>query len=499
MRSPIPAEAPRVTKTVPHRWFILAIVAAAQLMVVLDATIVTIALPSAQADLGFDAGDRQWIITAYSLAFGSLLLLGGRLSDIAGRKRTLIIGLLGFAAASTLGGAAGDFTMLVIARSLQGTFAAILAPAALSALNVTFTDTRERARALAVYAAVASSGAVLGLILGGVLTEWLSWRWCLYVNVAFAVPAAMAALAFVAAEDGGERSRRVDIPGVVAVSGGLFCLVYGLANAETHGWNDPVTVTMLIGSAVLLAAFIAIEKFVREPLLPLRILADRNRAGAYLALALGNCALFGAFLFLTYYFQQNLAFSPLKAGAAFLPLAAGIGIAAAVANTTLVPRFGPRPLISLGMLICAGSMYRFAHLSVESSYANGILGPLFTLGLGLGLSFAPAISAASTRVARRDAGVASAMVNTSQQIGGTVGAAALSTISIAAMAGYLANRAPSGPDAQAAAAVHGYAAAFWFNCALFLVGAILTAMLLRSGPLPAEEAPGGDQTTPPAA
>ncbi|TPG25549.1 DHA2 family efflux MFS transporter permease subunit [Mycobacterium hodleri] len=466
-----------------RKWMIMAVIGVAQLMVVLDNTIVNIALPSAQADLGFGNDNRQWIITAYALAFGGLLLLGGKLSDLLGRRRTLLIGLLGFAAASAVGGAATGFVMLVAARALQGVFAAVLAPAALSTLNITFTGPKERGKAFGIFSAVASSGAVVGLLLGGVLTEWLSWRWCLYVNLLFAVPAAAGVLAFVAAKETVERRSRLDWPGVITVSGGLFCLVYGLSNAETHGWGAPLTVAMFIASTVLLVSFVVLESKVKAPLLPLRILMDRNRAGSYIAIAFAFCGMFSAFLFLTYYVQQNLGYSPVRTGFAFLPFAAGIALSAGTANTRLVPRFGPRPLIPVGMLVAAGGMFWLSQLTVDTTYLGGVIGPLFILGLGVGMTFAPAIATATTGVNPDDAGVASAMVNTSQQIGGAIGTAALSTIFASAVTRYATSHDQPGSELQATAAVHGYTVAFAVSCGLFLVGAVLTASLLRSGRL----------------
>ena len=480
---PSPGRPPAPSKKT-HHGRVLLIVGLAQLMVVLDTTIVNIALPSAQSALGFSTENRQWIVTAYSLAFGALLLIGGRLSDIIGRRRTLLIGLLGFAAASAVGGTAVGFGMLVAARTAQGVFAAVLAPAALSTLNVTFTQGRERSRAFGVYAAIASGGAVAGLLLGGALTEWLSWRWCLYVNLLFALPAAAAvavtlpAKAVVAA-----RARRLDWRGVVAVSGGLFCLVYGLSNAQTDSWYAPLTVCLFVASAILLVVFVPIELHAAQPLLPLHIVTDRNRIGSYLAIGLAFCSMFGVFLFLTYYLQQTLRYSPLMTGVAFLPFAAGIAVAAGLSNTKLVPRIGPRPLIPAGMTVAAWGMYWLHHLSESSTYAGGVLGPIVVLGLGVGLTFAPAIVTATAGVPDDDAGVASAMVNTSQQIGGAVGIAVLSTIFTSALTRYLSGH-PPGPQVQQAAAIHGYTVAFAIACGLFLGGAVITAALLRSGPLP---------------
>lgn len=362
----------------------------------------------------------------------------------------------------------------------------MLAPAALSTLNVTFTDAKQRGKAFAVYSAIAASGAVVGLLLGGALTEWLSWRWCLSVNLGFAIPAAAGALVFVAARDDHQGRVRLDWLGVASASGGLFCLVYALSNAETHGWSAPTTIAMFAASAVLLIVFAVVEARVSAPLLPLRVIRDRNRAGSYLAIALAFCGLFGAFLFLTYYLQQHLGSSPMKTGVAFLPLAAGIAVAAGAANTRLVPRFGPRPLIPTGILIAAGGMLWFAQLSVDSTYPADVIGPMVLVGLGMGLAFSPAVATATAGVAPADAGVASAMVNTSQQIGGAVGTAALSTIFASALTRYLTGH--RSPDPRAAAAIHGYPVAFSVSCGIFLVGTLLTA-LLRSGRLPDTHTP----------
>ena len=314
----------------------------AQLMVILDATIVNIALPSAQASLGFSNADRQWVVTAYSLAFGGLLLLGGRLSDLVGRRRMLIIGLVGFAAASALGGAATSFAMLVIGRGLQGAFGALLAPAALSTLTVTFSDPAERGKAFGVYGAIAGAGGAVGLLLGGFLTEYLSWRWCLYVNVILGAVAVVGAVRLLTAYPR-DPDVRIDWPGTILVVAGLVAFVYGLSEADTAGWGAPTTLTLLVAGVVLLAAFVLVEMRVQHPLLPLRIVLNRFRGGAYLAIGLSAIGIFGIFLFLTYYFQLTLAYSPVKSGLAFLPMVAAIVAASTTSSGILMPRVGPRP------------------------------------------------------------------------------------------------------------------------------------------------------------
>jgi EmrB/QacA subfamily drug resistance transporter len=463
-----------------RRWLILALIGLAQLMVVLDATIVNIALPSAQTDLGFSNDSRQWIVTAYALSFGSLLLLGGRVGDLVGRKRVFVIGLAGFAVASALGGLAQSFGVLVVARALQGGFAALLAPAALSLLTTTFTIPSERNKAFGVFGIIAGSGAAAGLILGGALTEYLNWRWCMYVNLILAVPAAIAALRLLGAETAPAERPRIDIPGAITASAGLFAMVYGFSNAETHGWGAPLTMVALTASVALLAAFIAIERRVEHPLLPLRVVADRGRGGAYLAVAIVGAGMFGVFLFLTYYMQQTLGFSPLTTGLAFLPMIGMLMPTAAIGQTRLVPRFGTRRLVTLGMVLGATAMLILTGVTVESDYVSHVLPGLMVMGLGLGLVMAPAMSTATLGVDRRDAGVASAMVNTGQQIGGSIGTALLSTLAASAASSYGAAHRPAA-DLVAQAAVHGYTTAFTWSAGIFAVGALASWLLLPSG------------------
>jgi EmrB/QacA subfamily drug resistance transporter len=473
--------------TDPHydrRWLILAVIGIAQLLVVLDVTIVNIALPSAQQDLGFSDDDRQWIITAYALSFGSLLLLGGRIADLFGRKWTFIVGLLGFAAASALGGAAQSFGLLVAARALQGVFAAMLAPAALSLLATTFTDPAERGKAFGIYGAIAGAGGAFGLLLGGALTEVLDWRWCLYVSILFAVPAAVGGMRLLHQVPAPSRPR-LDFPGTVLASSGLFALVYGMSRAESDGWGDPVTLAFLGASAALLVAFVVLQRRVANPLLPLRVVTDRNRGGSYFAIAIAGAGIFGVFLFLTFYLQNTKGLSPLETGLAFLPMNFAIIITATLVNTKVLARTGPRPLIPTGMLLASLGMVLLTRIGVDSAYTSYVLPSLLLIGVGFGLIVAPSFATATLGVPRHDSGVASAMVSTSQQVGGSIGTALLSTLAVSATTDYIATHGP-GPMA----AVEGYVTAFWWAAAIFAVGAIVTGALLRSGvKVPAHGAP----------
>src|SRR5580658_1338905 len=411
MSSVTPAARQRPAES-DHRWLILVIVAIAQLMVVLDSTVVNIALPSAQRALDFPNSDRQWVVTAYALAFGSLLLLGGRLGDIFSRKRVFITGLAGFALSSALGGAATSFEMLVAARALQGAFGAILAPAALGTLVSTFRDPRERGRAFGVFGSVAGGGGAVGLILGGVLTQYFSWRWTLYVNLVFAAIAIAGALTYMRSNRP-ETRPRIDWAGTVLASAGLFALV------------------------------------------------------------------FGVFLFLTYYLQTIKGYSPVTSGLAFLPMIGCILLSSNTSSIVLLPRVGPRALIVTGMLLGGGAMAYLTQLTVTSSYAGSIVPALVALGLGFGMIFSPAINTATAGVARRDSGVASALVNTMQQVGGSIGTAALSTVALTATATYLVAH-HAGRLAPATAAVHGYNVAFLVSAVLFGVGALVAVLLLPS-------------------
>jgi EmrB/QacA subfamily drug resistance transporter len=483
-----------------RRWWILGVVGLAQLMVVLDATVVNIALPSAQRALAFSNADRQWVVTAYSLAFGGLLLLGGRLSDLIGRRRMLILGLIGFAAASALGGASTGFAMLVLARGLQGAFGAMLAPAALSTLTTTFSDPAERGKAFGVYGAIAGAGGAVGLLLGGVLTEYLSWRWCLYVNVVLAVVAVAGAVRLL------ERHPRdpavhVDWPGTALVVAGLVAVVYGLSEAETKGWGAPVTDILLPAGVVLLIAFVLTERRVQHPLLPLRIVLNRFRGGAYLAIGLSATGMFGIFLFLTYYLQEILRYSPVITGVAFLPMVAALMVSSTTASGVLMPRFGPRPLVPAGLIVAAGGLVILAtQLGLHTSYPGQILPALVVIGLGLGMVFGCAMNAATYGADRADAGVASAMVNTNQQIGGSIGTALLNTIAASALTGYVLahSHGPAAlkPLVLAQAAVHSYIVAFWTSAGIFAGAAVVCGLVLASGTLALTAGPATPATAP---
>ncbi|MFF7356828.1 MFS transporter [Streptomyces filipinensis] len=464
----------------PRRWWILAVIAVAQLMVVLDATIVNIALPSAQTDLGFSDGNRQWIVTAYALAFASLLLLGGRIADLFGRKPAFLVGVVGFAAASALGGAANGFTMLVAARALQGAFGALLAPAALSLLNTTFTDARERARAFSVYGAIAGAGGAVGLLLGGVLTDALDWRWTLYVNVAIAV-VAFAGGWILLGNHRDAANARLDVPGTVLVAAGLFSLVYGFSNAETHDWGSPLTWGFLSAGGVLLAAFAWWQTRAAHPLLPLRILLDRDRAASFLAVLITGAGMFGVFLFLTYYLQLNLGFSPTKTGVAFLPMVGALMVTAQVGTTLLLPRLGPKTVIPLGFAVATAGMAWLTGIGLGSHYLSAVLPQLIVIGVGLGLVMPPAMQLATGGVAAEDAGVASATVNAMQQVGGSIGTALLNTLAASAATDYLSGRDATSKLVRAQATIESYTTAFWWSAGFFAAGALLTFLFYRRG------------------
>ena len=462
-----------------RRWLTLVTVGLAQLMVVLDATVVNIALPSAQSELGFSDGDRQWVVTAYSLAFGSLLLLGGRASDLIGRRRTFFIGLIGVALASALAGAAGTFEVLILGRALQGAFAALLAPTALAVLTTTFTVPKERARAFGVFGAVAGAGGAVGLLLGGVLTEQLEWRWNLYINVLIAAVAIVGTMIFVPRIERTGPRPKLDVPGTVLVSGALFGIVYGFANAETEGWESPLAWGTLAIAGLLLVAFVVWQTRAKHPLLPLSVVLDRNRGAAFISVLIAGAGMFGIFLFVTYYMQISLGFSPIQTGLAFLPMIGMLVLAAQVSTNLLLPRLGPKIMVPFGMAFGVIGMVMLTRLNLDSTYAADVLPALMVLGLTMGTIMPAAMQTATLGVDREFAGVASAMVNTSQQVGGSVGTALLNTIAATAAADYIADHLPANDLVAAQAAVSSYAAAYWGDAAFFAAGGVIAALLFR--------------------
>ena len=458
----------------PLRWKALFVIAIAQLMVILDATIVNIALPSIQADLGISDADRQWVVTAYTLTFGGLLLLGGRIADFAGRKRMFITSLVAFAAASALGGLAANAGLLYAARGLQGVSAAVLAPAALALISVTFTDSKERAKAFAVYGALSGGGAAIGLVLGGALTEFASWRWTLWINVPIALLAIALAIPFVR-ESRIEARTGYDVPGAVTVTLGLLAIIFGITRAESEGWTGPSTLVFLGVGIVLLAFFVVIESRSPHPLLPLRILANRNRGGAYLASFFIGVGLFAIFLFLSYFFQGVLAYSPLESGLLFLPLTAGIIVSAGI-TSRLLPITGPRFITGGGFALTIVGLLLLQRMSENSTYIGDILPSMILVGLGIGFVFVPLSATALFGVGDADAGVASAVLNAAQQVGGSVGVAFLNTIATSATTAYIvANQLP-GPNG--AALVEGFTTGFLWSAAILVVAGVIWLVLV---------------------
>jgi EmrB/QacA subfamily drug resistance transporter len=484
--------APPVGEAYPKRWLALAVIAVTVLMVILDATIVNIALPAVSADLDVTAATQQWIVTAYTLTFGGFLLLGGRVADFWGRKRTYLVGAVGFAVASALGGVAQNEAMLFGARALQGAFGALLAPASLALLTVLFTDAAERAKAFAVYGAIAGGGSAVGLLLGGVLTEYADWRWCFWVNVPVAIIAVAAAIPIVP-ESRAPGETSYDIPGAVLVTLGLASLVYGFtrvaqtsqenaaAGVTESAWTNATALTFIAVGLVLVAAFVVVELKVRNPLLPMRLVLDRNRGGAYLTSTLVGAGLIGAFFFLSLYFQQVLQYTPVQAGFASLPTTLGVLMAAGAASG-LVPKVGPKPLMVLGGLLAAAGLFLMSFLDIDSSFWSLAFPGQLLLGLGLGFTFVPLSNLALIGAGEHDAGAASAMLNATQQVGASVGTALLATLSVGAITAALADNPPSAsnPSAALQAQVAGYTTAFTWASVLLVLGALVSALLIKA-------------------
>jgi EmrB/QacA subfamily drug resistance transporter len=473
----VPCQSQPTTKRASG-WAALGVASLAQLLVTLDSTVINVALPSAQQDLHFGDADRQWVITAYSLAFGSLLLTGGRVSDLLGRKTALVVGLAGFAASSACGGAAGNLPTLLVSRALQGVFAALLAPAALALLSTAFPDGRGRRRAFGIYSAVLSSGAAVGLLLGGVLTQYLSWRWCMLISAVMAVPA-LWGVSVLPRLPRGPRPR-LDAIGTVAVSCGLFALVFGLSLARTSGWGSDGVLATLVVALVLIVGFVFIERRAAQPMLPIDILTDRDRGGALVAQLLMTANMFSLFLFLTYYFQDVLGYNAVVTGLGFCPLVITATLVAWLLSAALIRRLGFRLLMPTAMLLAAAGFGLLTRLSAQAVYMADVLPALVLIGAGLSLVFASAINLATRGVEQQNAGIAGATVNVSQQIGGSIGAALLSTVAAKATADFLRGLAPSG-SLSVAAAVHGYTTAFCASVALLVCGAVIAFVTLRPG------------------
>ena len=460
-----------------RRWWALAAVATAQLMIGIDLTIMNIALPSVQRSLHMSDPTRQWVITLFALGYGGLLLLGGRMTDLLGRRRALLIGLTGFAAASALGGAATGPAMLLTGRALQGVAGALLTPAVLATLAASFPLPAERGKAFGIYGTAMGSASGLGVLVGGVLTEYLDWRWCMFVNLGFVAGALLGAIVFLRRDQAPTRPA-LDVPGIVLVSSGLFGLVFGFSHASTGGWLDTTTLGTVAAGAVLLAAFAYRQTQALSPVLPLRVVLDRNRGAAYLAIFMVGLGQFGMLLFVTYYCQRTLGFTAIQSGLAFLPWLAAFTTMSQVGSRVIAKRVGPRWTMAPGIAIAGVALIILSQLSVSSSYAADVLPALVLFGAGVGLTVAAAVNAATSVVEPGHAGAASAMVNTSQMIGASLGTALLNSLAVAAVASYLVAHVG---QAQAAvqAATHSYDVVFMISAVIMLSGSVLVGALAR--------------------
>jgi EmrB/QacA subfamily drug resistance transporter len=459
-------------------WWPLAVISSAHLMAVLDTTVMFVALPSAQRALGLSVTTRQWVITAYTLAFAALLLPGGRLADRFGARRTLLLGVIGFACASATGGAAVDGAMLIAARAVQGAFGAVLVSSTKSLLITVYPGKRAQARAVGIFTATLTSGLAIGLVLGGVLTAAFSWRWCLYVNVALSLVAVVGAPRVLPALPG-RPDARIDMPSVVLAAGGMVALVYGLGRVTSLGWGPEVIV--LLAAAALLGGFVARQAGCRHPLLPLRVVRDRNRGGALIAMVFNSVSTFGMLLVLTYELQSVMGYSPLRTGLALIPFAVAAAFGSAVIAPRLTMRIAPRWLVAAGLVLSAAGLLPLTVLTPASHYLPLILVAEIIEGLGTGLGGPPILQTSLRAVLSADAGAAAAASSAAGQLGASVGAAALNTIAATATAIYLAAHAAAG---TAAATVHGYTVAASWGAAI-LLAATLPAVLLINARAPA--------------
>jgi EmrB/QacA subfamily drug resistance transporter len=481
--APPPARPSRTIEVSPGRsvpeWLLLALVCVGQFMVVLDISIVNVALPSIQRDLRFSTSGLQWVVNAYTLTFAGFLLLGGRAADLFGRRRIFLVGLGVFTVASLFGGMAQNETWLVVARTLQGLGAAILAPATLTILTATFAEGPARARALGVWSAVASAGASAGALLGGILTDFLSWRWILFVNVPVGVVALIAARRYLPESRAGLEHRHLDVAGAVTVTAGLVALVYAIVRTETYSWGSAQVLVPLAAAVVLLTSFVMIQmRFSRAPLVPLRIFRSRSVAGGNAVMLLLFCAMFGSWYFETLYMQRVLGFSPLQAGLAFLPQTLLIAAGAQV-TARLVTRLGPRPLILVGTLTGSVGLFWLTRITPTSNFVADLLPPFILIGLGMGLTVTPVTVAGTAGVPRADAGLASGLLNTSRTVGASIGLAALATLAANRTTAVLGGRAPT-PAHTAAALTDGYSLAISVASVILVVAAVVAMATLPS-------------------
>lgn len=468
----------RKEREVTNRRWSLAVITVAQMMVTLDATVMIIALPSAQHGIGLSDASRQWIFTAYTLSYGGFLLLGGRLGDLVGRRRALLLGAIGFAASSALGGAAVDPAMLIVGRALQGTFAAVLAPATLALVTITFTDQRARAKAFGLYSGGIVAGIAIGLILGGALTEYLSWRWCMYINIPI-VACVVAGVLATLPNPPRQRGIRLDVPGALLGCAGMAALVFALGSAATYSWTAPLVIGSLIAAVVLLVAFAIVELVVPNPLLPLRLFANRNRTGSFLAGLTSIFGAYGIFLFMTVQLQNVMKYPPLLAGLAFVPY-----VAVTVATSTqlvprLLPNLPPRTLIVPGLLCIAAALLLMTRTTPDSSYFSTALPILVLFGLGMGSVIAPSMSTATSVGDAGDAGIVSALMNSSQQIGGSIGTSLLNTIAAGVTAAYLKSHSSNG-RAVDMATVHADGVASFWGAVILVFSAVIIVPLINT-------------------
>jgi EmrB/QacA subfamily drug resistance transporter len=452
-----------------RRGLALAIVLGAQLMIILDLTVVNIALPNIARGLNFSTAGLSWVLNAYALTFGGLLLLGGRAGDILGRRRVFVAGIVLFTAASLAGGLAQSAGWLLTARAAQGVGGAIASPAVLAMITASFADGRERARALGIYTAVVMGGGSLGLVLGGVITEWVSWRWVLFINVPIGVLVAVAAPVFL--PETARQPGHFDVAGALTSTAGMVSLVYAIIRAAADGWSDPVTLTAFAAAAVLLAGFVWHESRARQPITPLRLFADRRRAGSYLTRLLIVAGMFGMFFFLTQFVQEILGFSPLRAGISFLPMTAALFGVSRLAPR-LVSRFRPWTLMVTGMLPVVAGMAWLSRIAPGTGYLAGVLGPMVLIGAGMGVVFVPLTMASLSGVRPEDSGAASSMVNVMQQVGGSLGLAVLVTAAGNAV----------GHVAGQAAVVHGMSRAFTLAAVLDVLALLVVLTVMRAAP-----------------